>query len=110
MSEEVRKVVEALRKVYDPEIPINIYDLGLVYSIDVNESSITVVLGVTSPLCPIANLIAYQAERALKEAFPDKEVKVILDLGRLWSPQRMTEEGRKLFKLIYGYDPLDYRR
>jgi len=102
-----QKVVEVLRSVYDPEIPINIYDLGLVYSINVQDSIIEVTVGVTTPFCPVAYLVVEQAERALKQAFPDKEIKVILDLERQWSPAMMTEEGKKLFKALYGYDPME---
>jgi metal-sulfur cluster biosynthetic enzyme len=102
-----QKVVEVLRSVYDPEIPINIYDLGLVYSINVQDGIIEVTVGVTTPFCPVAYLVVKQAERALKQAFPDKEIKVILDLERQWSPAMMTEDGKKLFKAIYGYDPME---
>jgi metal-sulfur cluster biosynthetic enzyme len=102
-----QKVLELLRTVYDPEIPINIYDLGLVYEVNVDENSIEVILGLTTPFCPIGYLVVYQVETLLKEHFKDKNVMVRLDLERQWSPERMTEEGRKLFKLLYGYDILE---
>ena len=105
-EEEIkRKVIEALKNVYDPEIPINIYDLGLLYSIGIRDDRIDVTLGVTSPFCPIAYIIVEQTKNVLKNAFPDKEVEVHLDLNTPWSPKMMTEDGRKLFKLLYGYDP-----
>ncbi|MDK6029090.1 metal-sulfur cluster assembly factor [Ignisphaera sp. 4213-co] len=104
-NEIKRKVVEVLRNVYDPEIPINVYDLGLVYSIDIDKNKIVVVLGLTSPFCPIAHLVVKQAEDALRNAFPDMEIHVELDLERVWNPSMMTEEGKKLFKILYGYDP-----
>ncbi len=108
MSEELKqRVIEVLRKVYDPEIPINIYDLGLVYSITIHDNVIEVELGVTTPFCPMAYLVAQQAEQALRSAFPDKEVRVRLNLEQLWEPTKMTENGRKLFKQLYGYDPLE---
>jgi metal-sulfur cluster biosynthetic enzyme len=106
-NEIKQKVVEVLKGVYDPEIPINIYDLGLVYSIKVSDSELEITLGLTTPFCPIAYLIAQQAERALKEVFPNKNIKIKLDVERLWNPTMMTEEGRKLFKLLYGYDPAE---
>lgn len=109
-EEEIRrKVVETLKNVYDPEIPINIYDLGLLYSVDIRDDRIDVTLGVTSPFCPIAYIIVEQAKNALKNAFPDKEVEVHLDLSTMWSPKMMTEDGRKLFRLLYGYDPATLR-
>ncbi|HID80261.1 MAG TPA: metal-sulfur cluster assembly factor [Ignisphaera sp.] len=106
-SEDIKaRVIEILKQIYDPEIPINIYDLGLVYSITVRDRVIEVELGVTSPFCPLAFVIVKQAEKALQEAFPDMEVRVKLNLENLWDPSRMTEEGRRMFKELYGYDPL----
>lgn len=108
--EEVKqRVLELLKTVFDPEIPINIYDLGLVYEINVDNDAIEVILGLTTPFCPIAHLVVYQVETLLKEHFKNKNVVVKLDLERQWSPERMTEEGRKLFKILYGYDILDKR-
>jgi len=106
--EEVKqKVLELLKTVYDPEIPINIYDLGLVYEVNVNEDAIEVVLGLTTPFCPIAHLVVYQVEVLLKEHFKDKNIVVRLDLEKPWTPEKMTEEGRKFFKILYGYDILE---
>lgn len=107
-SEEIKqKVIELLRTVYDPEIPINIYDLGLVYEVNVVGETIEVVLGLTTPFCPIAHIVVYQVESILKENFKDRNIVVRLDLERMWSPEKMSEEGRKLFKLLYGYDILN---
>ena len=105
VDEIKKKIIEALKNIYDPEIPINIYDLGLLYSIDVKDNKVDVTLGVTSPFCPIAYIIIEQVKNALKNLFPEKEIEVHLDLEKLWSPKMMTEDGRKLFKLLYGYDP-----
>jgi len=105
VNEIKKKVIETLKNIYDPEIPINIYDLGLLYSIDVKDNKVDVTLGVTSPFCPIAYIIIEQVKNALKNLFPEKEIEVHLDLEKLWSPKMMTEDGRKLFKLLYGYDP-----
>lgn len=108
MTEDVKqKIIELLKTVYDPEIPINIYDLGLVYEINVTDDMIEVVLGLTTPFCPIAHLVVYQVESILKQYFKDKKIEVKLDLERLWSPEKMTEEGRKLFRVLYGYDILE---
>jgi len=107
-SEDVKKkIIDLLKTVYDPEIPINIYDLGLVYNIEVEGNTINVTLGLTTPFCPMAFMVVQQAEHILKQSFPDKEIKVNLDLERIWSPQMMTEEGRRLFKILYGYDPIE---
>jgi len=105
VDEIKKKIVEVLKTIYDPEIPINVYDLGLVYSIEVTDKSIRVEMGLTTPFCPVAYIVVDQAERALKNAFPDKEIQVTLNLEKPWSPEMMTEEGRVFFKMLYGYDP-----
>jgi len=108
--EEVRqRVAQALKEVYDPEIPVNVYDLGLVYQIDVEESgggySIRIVMGVTTPFCPVTSLIAWEVERVVRERVPEaKEVSVELTLDPPWTPERVTPEGREQLKAIYGYD------
>lgn len=107
MSDDIRqKIIELLKTVYDPEIPINIYDLGLIYEINVKDDVIEVVVGLTTPFCPIAHLVVYQVESILKQNFRDKKIEVKLDLEKTWTPERMTEEGRKIFKALYGYDIL----
>lgn len=110
-KEEIKqKVIEILKNVYDPEIPINIYDLGLVYEVNVNENNIEIVLGLTTPLCPIAHLVVYQVKYALKEYFKNMNIDIKLDLNKMWTPEKMSEEGRKIFKSIYGYDPIEKMR
>ncbi len=101
-----KKVIEALKEVYDPEIPVDIYNLGLVYDIDVDdEGNVKVVVGVTAPGCPVAWMIAAQAEEAIKRKVPEaKSVEVNLDLSRPWDPRRVTPEGREKLKALYGYD------
>jgi len=106
-KEEIKKkVIEALKQVYDPEIPVDIYNLGLVYDINVDdEGNVKVVVGVTAPGCPVAWMIAAQAEEAIKKLVPEaKNVEVELDLSRPWDPRRVTKEGREKLKAIYGYD------
>ncbi|NPA96085.1 MAG: metal-sulfur cluster assembly factor [Crenarchaeota archaeon] len=106
----VDRVVEVLRRVYDPELGISVYDLGLVYEIRVEGSKIFVELGVTSPFCPLAHVLPVQVERELRREFPGCEVEVRLNLERVWSPERMTEEGRRRFRELFGYDPVEGRR
>ncbi|RLG77570.1 MAG: phenylacetic acid degradation protein [Thermoprotei archaeon] len=107
-----KKVIEVLRTVYDPEIPINVYDLGLVYKIDVSDDKIVVEVGVTTPFCPIAYMIPRAIEEALKKAFEKngKKIEVMLNLEKQWKPDMMTEEGRRRFKELYGYDPVEASR
>jgi len=106
-SEELRKkVIEALRQVYDPEIPINVYDLGLIYELKVSEDGeVYVRLGLTTPFCPLITEMASAAEDEIAKQVPEaKSVKVELDLSTPWSPSMITKEGREQLKAIYGYD------
>ncbi len=105
-KEEIkRKVIEALKTVYDPEIPVNVYDLGLVYRIEVDdEGNVTVDMTLTSPGCPVAEMVLNMAEAAIMERLPGREVKVNLVWEPFWTPDRVNEEGRKKLQEIYGYD------
>ncbi|MCD6340602.1 MAG: metal-sulfur cluster assembly factor [Desulfurococcales archaeon] len=98
------KVVEVLKNVYDPEIPINIWDLGLVYEVNVSCGVVYIKMTLTSPMCPIAYVIVQQVTDAVSKIEGVKDVKVDLVFDPPWDPTKMTEEGRRLFKKIYGYD------
>ncbi|MCX8196162.1 MAG: iron-sulfur cluster assembly protein [Acidilobaceae archaeon] len=100
-------VIEALREVYDPEIPVNIYDLGLVYEIhaDVGERPrVKVVMTLTAIGCPVMGQLALFVEEAIKDKIPDAEVEVEITFDPPWTPRRITKEGREQFMAIYGYD------
>ncbi|NOZ88737.1 MAG: DUF59 domain-containing protein [Crenarchaeota archaeon] len=104
-----QKIIEALKTVYDPEIPVNVYDLGLVYSIEVTDDlKAKIRLGVTAPGCPVTMQIAYMAEEAVRQHVPElKDVEVELDLETPWDPRRVTPEGRKLLMELFGYDVVE---
>ncbi|KSW12750.1 phenylacetic acid degradation protein [Pyrodictium occultum] len=103
-----KKVIEALRTVYDPEIPVNVYDLGLVYDIKFEGGKVKVRLGVTAPGCPVTGQIALMAEEAIRQNVPEvKDVEVELDIETPWDPRRVTPEGRKLLQELFGYDVVE---
>ena len=109
-KEEIKKkIIEALRTVYDPEIPVNVYDLGLVYDIQITDDlKAKVRLGVTAPGCPVSMQIAYMAEEAIRQYVPElKDVEIELDLETLWDPRRVTEEGRRQLMELFGYDVVE---
>jgi len=109
-KEEIkRKIIEALKTVYDPEIPVNVYDLGLVYDIQVTDDlKAKIRLGVTAPGCPVSMQIAYMAEEAIRQYVPElKDIEIELDLETLWDPHRVTEEGRKQLMELFGYDVVE---
>jgi metal-sulfur cluster biosynthetic enzyme len=93
------KALEALRKVTDPEVGVNIVDLGLVYSVELDENRLTVIITMTSVSCPLGGLIREQAENVLRESFPDlKEVKVDTTFDPPWSPEMMSDAAKRMLE------------
>jgi metal-sulfur cluster biosynthetic enzyme len=108
-EELVRIVIEALREVYDPEIPVNIYDLGLIYEIHVSKTEdgrphVRILMTLTAIGCPVIGTLAVYVEEAIKDRIPDAEVEVEVTFDPPWTPERITKEGREIFKAMYGYD------
>lgn len=88
-------VIEALRTVYDPEIPVNIYDLGLVYKLSLNESgSLAIQMTLTAPACPVAGQMPQTVADAVAAVSGVGEVVVRLVWDPPWSPDRMSEDAR----------------
>ena len=105
----IKKIYDALKNVYDPEIPVNIVDLGLVYDVLVDDSmNVKVKMTLTAPGCPIANLVLMQAKEAIKDQVPEvKDVEIQLVWDPPWTPDRISEDGRKLLKEMFGYDVVE---
>ena len=90
------EMVEALRAVYDPELGINIVDLGLVYGVTSVDGNVTVDMTLTSPACPLAPVIKVQAEAVLCHKFPAvKDVDINLVWSPRWDPRTMASEEAK---------------
>lgn len=89
-----RRALDALADVVDPEVCENIVDIGLVERLCVEPSRVELVLVLTSPTCPMGDAIVDDAQRALSQAFPGREVCVEEDLGVAWGPQRMSAAAR----------------
>lgn len=94
--EDVR---EALRDVYDPEIPVNVLDLGLIYDIQVNQGQVYVQMTLTAPGCGMGPYIAMNAETRIAEIEGVKDVEVDMVFDPPWNPDMITEEGKKLLGL-----------
>ena len=87
-------VYEVLKECYDPEIPLNVVDLGLIYEVKTGIDAIDVKMSVTSPACPSGATIAEDIRTKLSNAgFPNPKVQIVLEPA--WSPQRISEAGRK---------------
>ena len=89
------RIVESLREIYDPEIPVNVYDLGLVYHIDVHDDGhVDVLITLTAPNCPAAGILPGQMEDAVRETEGVKSVNLEMTFEPPFSPQMMSEEAR----------------
>ncbi len=88
-------IVEALRTVYDPEIPVNIYELGLIYRLDVDaEGRVEIDMTLTAPACPVADLLVSEVEEKARGAPGVTDVHVELVWDPPWTPDRMSEAAR----------------
>jgi FeS assembly SUF system protein len=89
------EVVAMLREVYDPEIPVNIYELGLVYEVHVDESrGVRIVMTLTSPMCPVAEILPVEIETRAREIEGVRDVQIDLIWDPPWDPGMMSEAAR----------------
>jgi metal-sulfur cluster biosynthetic enzyme len=88
-------VLEALRQVMDPELGCNIVDLGLLYSVAITGSKVTVMMTLTTPGCPMHESISWGVKNALLSLEHVEDVEVGLVWDPPWNPAMMTESGRK---------------
>lgn len=85
----------ALRQVYDPEIPVNIYDLGLIYEIKVSEDlDVEITMTLTAPNCPMADDLVMQVKEAIECTPGVRTANIHLTFEPVWDPSRMSEEAR----------------
>ena len=90
-----KEVVNVLRLIFDPEIPVNIYDLGLVYKIEtLKVGSVKIVMTLTSPNCPEAEILPQKVETEVKSLKNAKDVEVELSWDFFWTPDRLSEDVR----------------
>jgi len=89
------QVTDVLREVYDPEIPVNIYELGLVYSVDVTpEGAVSIQMTLTSPGCPVAVSLPVEVEMRVREIPGVTSVKVDIVWDPPWTPDMISEAGK----------------
>lgn len=88
-------VIEAMRQVYDPEIPVNVYELGLIYGFDINEAGdVSVQMTLTAPGCPVAGVLPGHLAKTVGEVEGVGRVEVELTWDPPWTPALMSEEAR----------------
>jgi FeS assembly SUF system protein len=91
----MERVLEAMRTVFDPEIPVNIVDLGLIYDLVVTKTgTVYVEMTLTTPACPVAGSMPGEVERVVRAVDGVAEVRVNLVWTPPWSQERMTEEAK----------------
>lgn len=88
-------IVEALRTVYDPEVPVNIYDLGLIYRLDIDDQgTVALAMTLTAPGCPVAQTFPGTVEAAVKAVPGVKDAKVELVWDPPWDRERMSDAAK----------------
>lgn len=96
MTVQKAEVFEALKQVYDPEIPADIVNLGLVYEVLVDDDRVVVKMTTTAPGCPVGNYIVAQAKRTIERLEGVKEIDIELVYDPPWQESMITEEGRRM--------------
>ena len=95
MSDIKNKVIEVIKKIYDPEIPVNIYDLGLIYKIEVeNENKVNVDMTLTSPNCPVAESLPKEVKDNILNVEGVSDVKLNLVWDPPWNKSKMSEAAK----------------
>tara|TARA_B100000035_G_C20521120_1_gene345490 strand:- start:85 stop:396 length:312 start_codon:yes stop_codon:yes gene_type:complete len=88
------KIVEKLKTVYDPEIPVDIYELGLIYDVRIDQKKATLDMTLTSPHCPVAETLPMQVKRTVEEISELDEVEVKIVWDPPWDKTKMSEAAR----------------
>ena len=89
------EVVEVLCEIYDPEIPVNIYALGLIYDVEVSEEcNVQITMTLTSPNCPVAETLPVEVEQKVKVITDVKDAKVEIVFEPIWTKEMMSEDAK----------------
>ncbi|MFN4299957.1 MAG: SUF system Fe-S cluster assembly protein [Thermaurantimonas sp.] len=95
MQELADQVVEVLRNIYDPEIPVNIYDLGLIYDLKISDhGEVDILMTLTSPNCPVAETLPTEVQEKVRTLDVVTDVKVQITFDPPWHKDMMSEEAK----------------
>ena len=95
MQEIGDKIVEVLKSIYDPEIPVDIYELGLIYDVFVNDNDeVKILMTLTSPNCPVAETLPIEVEEKVKTLDEVKNAEVEITFDPPWTQDMMSEEAK----------------
>ena len=94
-AKKIENIIKNLHSVYDPEIPVDIYELGLIYDLKVNSKGlVNIVMTLTSPNCPVAEILPEQVKQSAKKAEGVKDVNLKLVFEPPWTPDMMSEGAK----------------
>jgi len=96
-TDRERLMTENLKQIYDPEIPMNIVDLGLIYGFEWSGDDVTLKMTLTAPGCPVAGILAEEVKNAIEKVPNVKSAKVDMIWDPPWTPDRMTEFAKRQF-------------
>tara|TARA_B100000965_G_scaffold346927_1_gene318726 strand:- start:1997 stop:2293 length:297 start_codon:yes stop_codon:yes gene_type:complete len=88
------KVIEEIKKIYDPEIPVNIYELGLIYDISINKKNVSIKMTLTTPNCPVAESLPKEVKDSIKQIDGVNNVDLDLVWDPPWDKSMMTEAAK----------------
>ena len=94
MDPRIDLIIENLKEVFDPEIPVNVYDLGLIYRVDMEGDEANILMTLTAPGCPAADMILADVEYMSKKVEGVETVKVEITFEPAWDKSMMSEEAR----------------
>jgi FeS assembly SUF system protein len=96
-AERERQITENLKQIYDPEIPMNIVDLGLIYGFEWKGDDVTLKMTLTAPGCPVAGILAEEVKMAIEKVPNVRSAKVDMIWDPPWSPDRMSDFAKRQF-------------
>ena len=94
MDNRIDLIINNLKEVYDPEIPVNVYDLGLIYNVDIDENNCNIVMTLTAPGCPVVDVLVDDITAAARAVDGIENVNVELTFDPPWDKSMMSEEAR----------------
>lgn len=90
-----KKIIATLQTIFDPEIPVNIYELGLIYAIEIDEKNrVKILMTVTAPNCPVADSLPVKVKDKIKEIQDITDAEVEITFNPPWTPEKMSEAAR----------------
>ncbi len=95
------RIVQVLKTIHDPEIPVDIYELGLIYKIDIDDNNdVLILMTLTAPNCPVADNLPLEVEEAVKRTEGVNNVQIQLTFEPAWSPENISDEAKLVLGLL----------